>query len=214
MAAGALALVGAHSWSSPRTDSSALDQFWGPIWSSSDNVLICVGGMEGAQHGAVSASGESVPLSEVAAMADILGRKKVGSKGFQVRSSDKVDFADLMKGPTVLIGGFDNSGPCACSTNCTCAFTWSARAPSRGSATARTPVRGLGWWTRAPNSARDYAVISQGLEPGYGKRDGQRRRFVLFWNRRRGRIPVGTALPGCGRLPQRGGPGRTRTCRS
>jgi hypothetical protein len=126
MAAGAVALAGLLLWWSPWKPPNALDRFWAPVWSTSDHVLICIGGIgEATPAGAGPVAGkdpegvptpdqllgrdQGVPLAEVAAAVKIVGQKITRGRVFHVRSYANTKFEDLRDGPVVLIGGFDNN---------------------------------------------------------------------------------------------------------
>jgi hypothetical protein len=100
---------------------TALEKFWGPVWDSSNSVLICVGG--GMASGA-NATQSGDPQSFVTirdmlvqnrvAWADALTFSKLASfitvngKTPIARRARETSFADLRAAPAVLIGGFNN----------------------------------------------------------------------------------------------------------
>ena len=100
-----------------------MDQFWGPLWSSKGEVLLCVGNLAGGRQADGDAAGEVAPItlgdfhradSEIVHVNDaitlsrIAGLMQAKSKEYRVASQTEATFADLQNGPTVLIGLMNN----------------------------------------------------------------------------------------------------------
>ncbi len=96
---------------------TALERFWGPVWESSDRVLICVGlGLPAillppdtppktpldVMKRSVVAWADATTLSRLASFLRANGKQPVPSK------SDETTFAQMRETNAVLIGGFNN----------------------------------------------------------------------------------------------------------
>ena len=101
---------------------SALEKFWAPVWSSTEGVLICVGGQRGmdaaqSANGAFAAAPSALEVMKFDRIdfADALtmGRlfRLIGAHGkrYEVRRGATLTLNDLRRGPVVLIGGLHNS---------------------------------------------------------------------------------------------------------
>ena len=188
VAVGAAALVAALVWWSPWTSPTALDRFWSPVWSTSDHVLICVGGIGDAPvTGAIAVSrssspasfvsspaelfgrDERVPLAEVGAIAKIVGQKMARGKAFHVRSHSATKFVDLRDGPVVLIGGFDNDWTVRLLDELHLRFRLEHDGPVSWIGDRQNPNQRT--WIVDPRTsvAQDYAIISRVWNQGTGK---------------------------------------------
>jgi hypothetical protein len=99
------------------TPKDALDQFWGPVWSSSDSVILGVSGggnpstrtgPDGQPSALDVARNDRIAFSDsltLARLTGLLGRNK---KNYDIRRQATFSLADLQKEPAVLIGGFNN----------------------------------------------------------------------------------------------------------
>ena len=186
--AGAVVLAAGLVWWSPWASASALDRFWSPVWSSSDHVLICVGGIADAPATGASAAvrkgspassvpsleelfgrDEGVPLAEVGAIAKIVGQKMARGKAFHVRSHATTKFVDLRDGPVVLIGGFDNNWTVRLLDELHLRFRLERDGPVAWIGDRQNPNQRN--WLVDPRSdvARDYAIISRVWNQGTGQ---------------------------------------------
>ena len=186
--AGAVVLAAGLVWWSPWASASALDRFWSPVWSSSDHVLICVGGIADAPATGASAAvrkgspassvpsleelfgrDEGVPLAEVGAIAKIVGQKMARGKAFRVRSHATTKFVDLRDGPVVLIGGFDNNWTVRLLDELHLRFRLERDGPVAWIGDRQNPNQRN--WLVDPRSdvARDYAIISRVWNQGTGQ---------------------------------------------
>jgi hypothetical protein len=93
----------------------ALDQFWAPIWSSTDSIMLGISGGASPQPAAGAApSALDVARSDRIAFADgltiarLTGLLGQNHKKFDIRRSTTFTLADLRKEPAVLVGGFNN----------------------------------------------------------------------------------------------------------
>jgi len=103
---------------------SATDQFWFPVWGSSDSIMVCLGGPGAAsfQEGpaANQANAESGPtvldvmksdkvaFADAVAMARLTGLFRENHKRYDIRKGPAFTLNDFRKGPVVLIGAFNN----------------------------------------------------------------------------------------------------------
>ena len=123
-AAGAAALLiialAAVLWP-PAETASALDAFWRPLFSSSHQVLLCVGNLEQGQRYTTPPDAPPITLgdfhrlrSQVMHIADATTLSRIagflGSRGepYRIGSQSEVTFSDLQGSSAVLIGLFNN----------------------------------------------------------------------------------------------------------
>jgi len=100
-----------------------IESFWGPVWSSRGEVLICVGNLEGGRQADGNVSEVSAPLtlsdfhradSEIVHVDDaitlsrIAGLIQAKGKPYRIASQTEATFTDLQNGPAVLIGLLNN----------------------------------------------------------------------------------------------------------
>lgn len=109
--AGSLFVVRGHP-------NNVVDEFWGPLVSAPDAVLVCVGGLR--PNNPPSANGpheltvdelmrdDQVALSDATTMSLLTGLFKAKGKPFRIRRAATMVLADLREGPVVLIGAFNN----------------------------------------------------------------------------------------------------------
>ena len=114
-----------------RLAATNLDRFWGPVLTSSNSVLLCVGQREflGASREAGQSHQESisadvkgpitlyqlyymgsqnVALSDVKTLGRLTGLLQSEGRSFNIRGQSSTSFADLRDGPVVLVGAFNN----------------------------------------------------------------------------------------------------------
>jgi hypothetical protein len=121
-AAAALLLIGATVflvWRNTRT--SAFAEFWDPILSSPDPVLVCVA--DQTQYTAISLRDAADPSRQVTlqegvtavviddlnAIIKIAGVLQSSGKHYSLRGQDATNLMDLRNGPSVIIGAYDNA---------------------------------------------------------------------------------------------------------
>ena len=121
--AGLMVLGGASA--GLRGAKSSLEQFWGPVWSSADSVIVCVGGTPGLELAQKALANSPGPTGTVPSADDIMRLDRIGysdsltmarivavirehNKKFDVRRRASLTLTDLRKGPAVLIGAFNN----------------------------------------------------------------------------------------------------------
>jgi hypothetical protein len=111
----------AITWLAQRTDSS-ISPFWSPVLASNKTVLLCVGTIGGGHQAGPPPSPdnrmtlndfhvfdyEMVHMDDAETLARITGL--MASKGvtYQIASQSQANYADLQRGPVVLIGLMNN----------------------------------------------------------------------------------------------------------
>ena len=122
VAAGLLAAVALASATVFVRPGDLLDSFWHPVFSSPNPILLCFGNVEGGQRApAKTAAAQGLTLleyhglaSEMMLVPDAITVSKFAgllqSKGkrYRVASQSEATFADLQRGPAVLIGLANN----------------------------------------------------------------------------------------------------------
>jgi DNA-binding winged helix-turn-helix (wHTH) protein len=123
--AGALIVVllgclgAAYVWKS--THKSALEFFWGPVFSSNEPVLICIADQN--QYGAVALRDSADPTRQIVlkdnltavviddlnAVIQITGILKSNNRQFSLKGEGATNLTDLRNGPAVFVGAFDNT---------------------------------------------------------------------------------------------------------
>jgi hypothetical protein len=103
------------------TSRAVLDEFWGPILSSSAPVIVCIGQppvdtvqASLRQDGQKTVSDfvrttDHIALSDGMALADLAGFLSKRGKSYRVQGSAATSLTDLRQGAAILIAGFDNS---------------------------------------------------------------------------------------------------------
>ena len=102
-----------------RVADDPLDRFWGPVLSSPGPMLLCVGTLGGGHQNAVAPPSpdtqmtlsnfhvydfEAVHIDDAETLAHIAGLMDARRKPYQIASQSQATYADLQKGPAVLIG--------------------------------------------------------------------------------------------------------------
>ena len=107
---------------------TAFEKFWAPLYSTHQPVLVCIGEMTATRlevktNPSRSASTAVAPVSgveqagvhlsvsaldDVIALSDVTGRLRADGESFDIHGETEVTYEDLQKGPSVLIGAFNN----------------------------------------------------------------------------------------------------------
>jgi hypothetical protein len=96
---------------------SAIEKFWGPVWESSNYLLLVMGYASGDEAGVRLNSNASIVESLIAnriawpdaiALSSLVGTIKANGKSYRLRKAELTTFADLRDSPAILIGGFNN----------------------------------------------------------------------------------------------------------
>jgi len=100
-----------------RGSRSAVEEFWAPVWGSSDSVMLCLGGSfrltqvssdNGPTFQDVMRS-DHVAFSDALTMARVTGLMREHGKKSDIRRGTLLTLTDLRKLPVVLIGAFNNA---------------------------------------------------------------------------------------------------------
>ena len=94
-------LLGIHWY-----QASAENFFWHPLLDSKDPVLISVGYVQMPRDEALSSP--PVALADAIAVSDIQQLLLSHAKTSSIQSSSQTTFADMQKGPVILVSGFNN----------------------------------------------------------------------------------------------------------
>jgi hypothetical protein len=104
----------------------AVEQFWAPVWGSSDSVMLCLGGSfrltpqqiqpVGSQSGPDNGPtfqdvmrSDHVAFSDALTMARLTGLMREHGKKSDIRRGTLLTLTDLRKVPVILIGAFNNA---------------------------------------------------------------------------------------------------------
>jgi hypothetical protein len=103
----------------------ALQSFWGPVLSSSRDVLVCVGNLERGDALVHTSSSpdlrllsmgdfhhlpsQTIHVADAISLANIVGLLGTKNKRWKVVDQTNADFGDLRNGPAVLIGLMNNN---------------------------------------------------------------------------------------------------------
>ena len=112
-------LAATYAWKT--THKSALDFFWGPVFSTNEPVLICIADQN--QYGAVALRDAADPtrqillkdnltavvIDDLNAVIQITGILKSNEKRYSLKGEGVTTLTDLRNGPTVFVGAFDNA---------------------------------------------------------------------------------------------------------
>lgn len=105
--------VGALSMRGP---SSALDQFWAPVWGSTDTLMLSMGETRSPSLLASGPEptvldvmrGDRLAFGDAVTMARLTGLLRASHKKYDIRRGIDFTLTELRKGPVVLIGAFNN----------------------------------------------------------------------------------------------------------
>ena len=116
----AVIAIGAAT-ASLRGSRRALDQFWGPVWTGPERVMICMGGRSGVEVAKTALArpnalpsafqvsrGDRVAFADAVTMGRLFSVMRDHGKGYDVGRASSVTLADLRRGPVVLVGAFNN----------------------------------------------------------------------------------------------------------
>jgi hypothetical protein len=157
---------------------SAAEMFWGPVWNSTDSVLVCLGLFPNHWKDASAPAtnptqlqvmwNDRVAFADALAMAKLTGLLQAHGKQYDIRGAGTLTLEDLRKRPAVLIGAFDNPWSMALSHQLRFTFEYD---PASGQPVIRdrqNPARVLwhGDFQRPYSQVtEDYAIVSRYLDP-------------------------------------------------
>ena len=113
-----LGLLGTALWLGRKGPDYSLNQFWKQVVTPPSPILVCVGTRSGTSQppGSSPESGSQedvdfrnlLPVSDAVAFARISGFLAKSGEIYRVESAESVTLTDLMQGPVVVVGAFNN----------------------------------------------------------------------------------------------------------
>jgi hypothetical protein len=184
LVAGGLLFAGTfYLWE--RSRQSGYAQFWQPIFSSSDPVLLCIA--DQTEYSVIALRDASQPARQVVlndnltavviddlnATVKVAGILQAGGKQYSLKGEGATTLDDLRRGPTVFVGAFDNAWTLRLTNSLRYHFAndadmthlWIAdnTAPGRSSWNVDRGVQ------LATNNYRDYAILARFTDVNTGK---------------------------------------------
>jgi hypothetical protein len=156
---------------------SAFDKFWSPVFSSSDSVLLCVGG--GQTNSALPPDpgmtvsdfdrqpSRHMHTSDAVALAELAAVLESHGKPYRiVNRAGATSFKDLQSGPFILIGGMNNEWTLRLTAGLRFSFE---RLPNGARVMDRQNPSSTAWaldfTTPMAQFSRDYAIVSRVRDP-------------------------------------------------
>jgi hypothetical protein len=157
---------------------SAVEQFWDPVWSRTDSVLVCLGVFQNrSRDGSLPPAdpthrqvmwSDRVAFADALTMAKLTGLLQSHAKQYDIRGSSTLTLEDLHKTPGVFIGAFDNPWTLALSHQLRFAFEFDTESGKPLIRDHKNPARVLwrGDFQRPYSQVReDYAIVSRYMDP-------------------------------------------------
>jgi hypothetical protein len=99
-----------------RPHASPVDRFWGPVWGSSDTVMLCISAMFDPSAPPLTETPsyldimrqDRMAFADALTMARLSGLLEENHRKLDIRRSSDFNLADFRKGPAVLIGAYNN----------------------------------------------------------------------------------------------------------
>lgn len=177
VAAAGVFTVTALAWRSP----DPVESFWGPVWGSTDSVMIALGGMASeAAPLPVAADGSGPTLhqvlqhdrlafSDALTMARLTGlTREYGKKKLDIRRAAAFTLTDLRKGPVILVGAFNNAWTLRLENGLRFTYEWNEATQTGAILDRQDPAnRSRVSEPNQPYSkiTQDYALVSRFLDP-------------------------------------------------
>ncbi len=168
-----------------RTHQSGFDQFWQPIFSSSDPVLLCIADQteysvfalrDASQPSRQVLSNDkltAVVIDDLSATVKVAGILQSGGKQYSLKGEGVTTLDDLRRGPTILVGAFDNAWALRLTNPLRFHFANDADITHLWIADSASP--GRSHWSvdrgiqLATNNYRDYAILARFTDSNTGK---------------------------------------------
>ncbi len=176
----AVILTAASLAGSAGRSKSAAEMLWGPLWTHTDSVLVCLGLFPNHSKDASATTNnpthlqvmwnDRVAFADALVMAKLTGLLQSHGKQYDIRGASTLTLEDLHKRPAVLIGAFDNPWTMALNHSHQLRFTFEYE-PANGRPVIRdsqNPDRILwhGDFSRPYSQVtEDYAIVSRYLDP-------------------------------------------------
>jgi DNA-binding winged helix-turn-helix (wHTH) protein len=176
-------LAAVYAWKS--THRSAMDFFWGPVFSSNEPVLICIADQN--QYGAVALRDSADPtrqillkdnvtaviIDDLNAVIQITGLLKSNEKQYSLKGEGATNLTDLRNGPTVFVGAFDNAWTLRLTNPLRFHFVNNPEMTQFRIVDTQSPAQ-TSWGIdrleqMAKNNYRDYAIVARFTDSNTGK---------------------------------------------
>jgi hypothetical protein len=154
------------------------EQFWDPVWSRTDTVLVCLGVSRNLPKDGTPPPvdpthrqvmwNDRVAFADAVTMAKLTGLLQAHGKQYDIRGSSTLTLEDMQKTPAVLIGAFDNPWTMALSHQLRFNFEYDAATGRPVIRDRQNPSRVLwrGDFTRPYSQVtEDYAIVSRYHDP-------------------------------------------------
>ena len=161
---------------------SAVENFWNPVWGSSDSVMMALGGMPDAIDPRQAPAGVStgptfrdvmrsdrISLSDALTMARLTGlTREYGKRKLDIRRATAFSLTDLRQGPVILVGAFNNSWTMRLGADLRFRYEWNQQTHIGVIRDRQNPSNQS--WIHDPSIPystviQDYAVVSRFLNP-------------------------------------------------
>lgn len=174
--AGAALILGIGA-SEVRTTPAAVEDFWNPVWSSSDTVMVALGGSMGPSTDTVAPGpsfrdfmrADQIAFADALTMARLTGiTREFGKKKLDIRRATAFTLTDLRKGPVILVGAFNNYWTMRLDQELRFTYEWDAATNTGIIRDRQNPKdRSLLHDPSVPYSEirRDYSVVSRFVNP-------------------------------------------------
>ncbi len=178
IAVAVLATGAAESLATP----NAVESFWGPVWASSDSVMMGLGPTPALLPPPSTVSSpdlgptyrdtmraDALAFSDALTMARITGlTREYSKKKLDVRRATAFTLTDLRKGPTILVGAFNNSWTMRLDHDLRFTYVWNNETHTGFIRDRQNPNNRN--WVHDPGLpysqlTLDYAVVSRFMDP-------------------------------------------------
>ena len=178
IAVAVLATGAAESLATP----NAVESFWGPVWASSDSVMMGLGPTPALLPPPSTVSSpdlgptyrdtmraDALAFSDALTMARITGlTREYSEKKLDVRRATAFTLTDLRKGPTILVGAFNNSWTMRLDHDLRFTYVWNNETHTGFIRDRQNPNNRN--WVHDPGLpysqlTLDYAVVSRFMDP-------------------------------------------------
>ncbi|MDR3701916.1 MAG: hypothetical protein P4L56_19865 [Candidatus Sulfopaludibacter sp.] len=161
---------------------NAVESFWGPVWASSDSVMMGLGPTPGLLPPPSTITNpdqgpsyrdtmraDALAFSDALTMARITGlTREYSKKKLDVRRATAFTLTDLRKGPAILVGAFNNSWTMRLDHDLRFTYEWNHQTHTGRIRDRQNPNNRS--WAHDPDLpysqlTQDYAVVSRFMDP-------------------------------------------------
>lgn len=164
---------------------SSFDQFWQPLFSANDPVLLCIA--DQTEYSVIALRDASQPahqivlndnltavvLDDLTATVKVAGILQASGKQYSLKGEGTTTLDDLRRGPTVFVGAFDNAWTLRLTNPLRYHFANDANMTHLWIADSSSPARSNWNVDRgvqlATNNYRDYAILARFTDANTGK---------------------------------------------